>query len=340
MDRFIVGTGRCGSTLLSRMLAESPEMASLFEFFNGLPGNRFAPGTVSGDDVWEIISKPHPFVTMVTSRGHRVEEVTYPFEKRGMRFGADDLLPWLLVSTLPRLTDDPDALFDESKAFVRAQPHRTLPDHYRTYFQWLAEQTGRTMWNERSGGGIEYLPDVARGFPGARIVHLHRAGEETALSMREHAAFRLAISIVYDLDPEVDLATALSAITPRPGEDDPVARMLARRPHAAHFGVFWSDQLVNGYRGVQTLEPEQYIEVSFEDVVDDPRTTLRRIAAHFAMDPERDGWIERAAAMVRGRPAERAGELPESERERLAEVCRAGNRLLGRPVAPKIALGA
>jgi hypothetical protein len=76
MDRFIVGTGRCGSTLLSRMLAESPEMASLFEFFNGLPGNRFAPGTVSGDDVWEIISKPHPFVTMVTSRGHRVEEVT------------------------------------------------------------------------------------------------------------------------------------------------------------------------------------------------------------------------------------------------------------------------
>ena len=76
------------------------------------------------------------------------------------------------------------------------------------------------------------------------------------------------------------------------------------------------------------------------NVVDDPRTTLRRIATHFAMDPDADGWIERAAAMVRGRPAERACELPADERERLAEVCRAGNRLLGRPVAPKIALGA
>ena len=340
MDRFIVGTGRCGSTLLSRMLAESPEMASLFEFFNGLPGNRFAPGTMSGPDLWQIISQPHPFVTMVTSRGHRVEEITYPFGRPGVRFGAGDSLPWLLVSMLPRLTDDPDRLFDESQAFVCAQPHRTPPEHYRTYFQWLAEQTGRTMWNERSGGGIEYLPDLARAFPGARFVHLHRAGEETSLSMREHAAFRLAISIVYGLDPEVDLATALATLTPKPGEDDPVARMLARRPHAAHFGVFWSDQLVNGYRGVQMLDPAQYIEVSFEDMVDDPRAALRRIATHFAMDPDAGGWIERAAAMVRGRPPERAGELPADERERLAEVCRAGNRLLGRPVTPKIVLDA
>lgn len=340
MDRFIVGTGRCGSTLLSRMLAQSPEMASLFEFFNGLPGNRFAAGTVGGQDAWEIVSKPHPFVTMVTSRGHRVDEVSYPFDRPGMRYSAHDLVPWLMVATLPRLTDDPDRLFDESRAFLCAQPHRTLPEHYRTYFQWLAEQTGRTMWNERSGGGIEYLPDLARSFPDARFVHLHRAGEETSLSMREHAAFRLAISIVYGLDPEVDLATALAAITPKPGADDPVARMLARRPHAAHFGVFWSDQLVSGYRGVQLLRPEQYVEVSFEDLVDDPPATLRRIAIHFEMDTEIGGWIERAAAMVRGRPADRAGELPALERDRLSEVCRAGNRLLGRPVAPKLALDA
>ena len=33
MDRFIVGTGRCGSTLLSRMLAENPTTLSVFEFF-------------------------------------------------------------------------------------------------------------------------------------------------------------------------------------------------------------------------------------------------------------------------------------------------------------------
>ena len=337
MDRFVVGTGRCGSTLLSRMLATSPEMASLFEFFNGLPGDRrFAAGPVHGRDVWEIVSRPHPFVTMVTSRGHRVEEVCYPFGEPGKRYGADDDVPWLLVSMLPRLTDDPDRLFDESRDFLCAQPAMTLPEHYRAYFRWIARQCGKTMWNERSGSSIEYLAALASAFPEARVVHLHRAGAETSLSMREHAAFRLAISIVYGLDPEVDLATALSTVTPVPGRDDPVARMLARRPHAAHFGVFWSDQLATGYRGVAQLRPDQYVEVAFEDLVDRPAETMRRIAVFFEMDTERDGWIDRAAAMVRGRPPERAHELPAAERERLAEVCRAGNRLLGRPVPSRI----
>ena len=40
MDRFVVGTGRCGSTLLSRMLAEQPQTLSVFEYFNGLDAAR------------------------------------------------------------------------------------------------------------------------------------------------------------------------------------------------------------------------------------------------------------------------------------------------------------
>lgn len=336
MDRFVVGTGRCGSTLLSRMLMESPEMASLFEFFNGLPGDRFGAGVRNGAEVWEIVSRPHQFVTMVTSRGHRVEEIVYPYDRPGVRFRREDDVPWILVSMLPRLTEEPDALFDECRAFLLAQPSRSLPEHYRAFFSWLARQCGRTMWNERSGSSIEYLPALAQAFPDARFVHLHRAGEEVALSMREHAAFRLAISIVYGLDPEVDLAAALSAVTPRPGEDDPVARMLARRPHAAHFGTFWSDQLATGYPGVRRLRPEQLIEVAFEDLLGSPAETLRRIATFFEMDAGRDGWIDRAAAMVRGLPPSRLGELPEQERARLQEVCRAGNRLLGRPVPSRI----
>ena len=40
MDRFVVGTGRCGSTLLSRMLGENRSVLSIFEFFNGLDMTR------------------------------------------------------------------------------------------------------------------------------------------------------------------------------------------------------------------------------------------------------------------------------------------------------------
>jgi hypothetical protein len=143
MDRFVVGTGRCGSTLLSRMLAGHPALLSVFEFFNGLDmTKRFGAGPVDGEAFAALISQEHPFVTMVLSRGYDVEEITYPFGPKA-RYTRDQGLPWLLVSTLPRLTDDPDELFDETLAFARTLPARELPEQYRALFEWWARRLGR-----------------------------------------------------------------------------------------------------------------------------------------------------------------------------------------------------
>ncbi len=331
MERFIIGTGRCGSTLLSKMLALSPEMASIFEFFNGLHGSgRFTDDPVTGAELWDIITAPHAFVTMVTSRGFPVEEVAYPFDRPGMRYGPSDELPWLLVATLPRLTDDPDRLFDEAHEFTLARPKQPRAQHYRELFGWLASKSGATLWNERSGSGIDYTADLAAIYPEARFLHLHRAGEEAALSMREHAAFRLAVAIVYNLDPELDLATALSHVVPQSGEADPIASFLERRPAPEHFGRFWADQLAVGYRAVKNLRPEQYLEVAFEDLVVSPAQTLGRIAEFFVMDPAADDWISKAAALVRGAPPARLDTLAPREQAAIVAACRTGNQLLGR----------
>ena len=124
MDRFVVGTGRCGSTLLSRMLGESPEVASLFEFFNGLDmTRRFGAEPIGGVEFAELISQPHPFVTMVLSRGYEVPEIVYPFGPRA-RFARDEPLPWLLVSLLSRASETPDALYDETLARARTFPEQ------------------------------------------------------------------------------------------------------------------------------------------------------------------------------------------------------------------------
>lgn len=331
MQRFIVGTGRCGSTLLSRMLAVSPEMVSIFEFFNGLQSpRRFARESISAQELWSIIAQPHAFVTMVTSRGHVVDEVVYPFDRPGSRYDRSDDLPWLLVATLPRLSDEPDALFDETRKFVQALPEQPMARHYVQLFDWLTSQCGGSLWNERSGSGIDYTGELADLYPDARFLHLHRCGEEASLSMREHAAFRLAISIVYDLDPEVDVATALARLRPEPGVDDPVARLLERRPDASHFGRFWSDQMGNGLRALKDLRPEQYLEVRFEDLILSPIETLNGIARFFEMDPQIDGWIEKASALVEREPSSRMVRLDEAERARLRAACRTANLLVGR----------
>ena len=349
MDRFVVGTGRCGSTLLSCMLAESPQVLSIFEFFNGLDmTQRFGREPISGPDFAKLISQEHPFVTMVLRRGYPVPEIVYPFDAPGSRYSRRDPLPYLLGCAFPRMSDDPDALFDESLRLAESLPAQPPAAHYRQLFDWWTEQLGREVWLERSGSSLDYMGTLFELFPEARFVHLHRDGREAALSMREHHAFRLAIcmtSQVFDgqvfdgqgldgpvLDGSTPTIADLGGLDPGGSEaaGDPISRMLASRPDAEHCGRFWSQQVERGVAAREQLPEDRYLELRFEQLLAEPRAQLERIASFFALEGGREGWIDRAAAQVRGAPAARRSDLPADERERLEAVCRPGMQLLGR----------
>jgi hypothetical protein len=332
MLRFVVGSGRCGSTLLSRMLACHPQVASLFEYFNGIDmARRFAETPVGGPELAELVAAEQPFVTAVLRRGYEVPEIVYPFDGGG-RYRPQDPLPWILVSMLPRLSDDPDRLFDAALAFLRAQPARPARLHHLAFFDWLAGATGRALWIERSGSSIDYLEDLARAYPDARFLHLHRDGRETALSMRSHHAYRLPISILYRAPLDTGETPAdlgpLDLHAPPTGSDA-ISRILASRPPSAYFGRYWADQIEHGYRAVPRLSHGRYLEVRFEDLTARPRETLAAVADFFEL-PADPGFTARGAALVRGRPAERYPELGEDERRALDAACAPGMRRLGR----------
>lgn len=332
MQRFIVGSGRCGSTLLSRMLGRHGDVTSLFEFFNGIDmARRFAPEPVSGKDYAELVAAEQPFVTAVLRRGYPVSEIVYPFGEGG-RYRREDPLPWILVSTLPRLSDAPDRLFDDAMAFLRERPSASAPRHHRAFFDWLAEGTGGSCWIERSGSSIDYLGGLHDAFPEARFVHLHRDGPETALSMREHHAYRLPISILYQAP--LDSGETLADLGPLdlhapPAGDDPISRILASRPPAHYFGRYWNDQIQHGFAALREIPSERVLTLSFETLVERPRESLEEIADFFAL-PADAGFAERGAALVRGMPPGRVADLPSGEREALREACAPGQALLGR----------
>lgn len=331
MDRFIVGTGRCGSTLLSQMLAEHPGALSVFELFNGIDmARRFAPEPIDGESYGALIAAEQPFVTAVLRRGYEVAEIIYPFDTGRHRRG--DPLPWILVAMLPRLAADPDALFDEVMARVKGHPRQPAVAHHRMLFAWLQERLGKSFWLERAGSSFDYLGELVASFPDARFLHIHRDGPETALSMVHHHAYRLPISLIYGAP--LDDGSRLADLGPldlhgTPTGRDAISRVLASRPPPALFGRYWCDQVLHGYRALRGLDADCYAEVRFEDLVARPREVLAGIAEFLEL-PDGGDWTARAAALVRGIPPLRVPELAREQREALVEACRPGQVLLGR----------
>ena len=327
--RFVVGTGRCGSTLLSRMLSENPGVLSLYEWFSGIDQFfRFRPDPVSGAELAGRLIQDHPMLTMVLARGYEVPEVVYPFGAPGMRHALGDPIPWSLSIAIPRIHDDPDALFDEMIRRVEQHPTQPLASHYRSIFDWLVERVGRRWWIERGGSSIDTVAELHTMFPDARFVHIHRDGPETALSMREYPVLRVAVVVMYGLLGDIEYSHEGLTQMER---DDPAAidRLLETRPPVELYGRYWSEQIERGQPVLEKLPADGVLDLRFEDMVADPVRVLRGLHEFFEFGAD-DRWIERGAALVRGMPRLRFPGLPPDEQERLAKACAPAMALLGR----------
>ncbi|MGI9579088.1 MAG: sulfotransferase domain-containing protein [Microthrixaceae bacterium] len=320
LDRFVVGTGRCGSTLLTRMLSCHDELLGLNEVFTGLDwGRRFTTTPVSGVEVAEILGEPNSVVQMVTARGHEAEEVTYPFGP-GSRYGRGDPVPWILTSTLGHLSDDPDEHWDRLAAWLSEQQAAPIAEHYRALFDHLAVEAGKSLWVERSGSSIEYSGGLLDCFSAgeARVIHIHRDGAEVALSMRNHAFYRLAVQLYYGIvprgvDPEDEAAV--------------VDGWLDGDPPVELYGRYWSEQICRGVPALAAAPDTVVMTVAFEDLVADPAAALEAMAEFLEL-PADSAFAGRGAALVNGIPATRASSLPEDDRKRLEQACAPGRATL------------
>ena len=331
MYRFIVGTGRCGSTLLSKMIRENEQVASIFEYFSGLDPNQcYSLEPLDAESFAALHCKASTITSMVLERGYPIAEVSYPFDAPGARFSRHSGIPSILGATLSSFpVEDPDALYEEVRTFMLSLPPRPAADQHLAFFEWIVERLGKRVWVERSGGSIHHLGELNTLFPDARFLHIHRAGEEVALSMREHHVFRLGISLMYGLQPGPrDSQRDAQAADARNG--DPISQLLESHPAAEHFGSAWTDQLLRGFRALRKLDARQYRELRFEDLIEHPLEVLEEAVDFLELPNPRGSWRVRAAALVQGAPTPRADQLPADERERLEQACRAGNRLLGR----------
>jgi putative sulfotransferase len=321
MKNFVVGSGRCGSTLVGNMLGRHPDLLELTEFFAALDRQDvFSDRRVSGPVFAEFLDRVDIANEVIHRRGVVPKEVLSPGREHGV--------PPLMIATIPtHFASDPEGAYQKLLQAVADFPAQTFREHYDALFAWLMDRTGKRYWVERSGTSVEYLAELAELYPDGRYVYLTRDGAECALSMQAHVVFQFYVSTHFEpLTAEELRATEFggAAISPQ----DPISRRL--RPDylpARKYGEYWSRQQALGFKGLARLNPAQVMYVQFEQVLADPEHWLQAIADFFGLPP-RPGWTARAAALIEGIPPARLPALPESVQAEIRDGCAIGDLLL------------
>ena len=338
---FIVGTGRCGSTLLSGMLRTHPAVTSVSEFFafvtdlGGRIAQTFAAeldGRVEGAQIWERISTAWPRQNLMLRHDVAMDEVIYPW-RGGHRFDASTGVPAVSQVTLPHLSDDPDTLFDALGAFVCALPRDTVGNQFRAVFKWLCARERTGGWAERSGGGLRILRRLREHFPDARFVHIVRDGRDTAMSMSRHFGFRMVL-VAFQLmetlgvDPfesdlrtwEEDLPDDLASLLP---ERFTREAFLSFETPTALCGHYWSGEMMDGLAVLDALPKGDLLTLRFEDFLSAPGPTARALSEFLCEGATDDAWLARATALV-GTARSSWRRLPDREQRELLAACRPG----------------
>jgi putative sulfotransferase len=341
---FVISTGRCGSTFVSDILVRHPRVLSISEFFWATEPQVFPEGEISGTAFAEKLSRRDPLVTAALRARAETPEFRYPVDDPQRRFDREDGVPMIAAITLPHLADDPDALYDEVVAFAMARPAAGMGAHYAALFEWLRERFDRDLWVERTGGSLQFVPQLVASVPDAVLIHLYRDGRETAISMSKRENFRLMFAGV-----EMQRLTGIDPYTmpdaPEPtGLPYPLSHLLPStfdvqalkdlEVPIERFGLHWSSSILRGLRQLRTIDPGRLLSISYEELVTEPARVVEEMSAFLGIEAPAE-WISWTAGAARRQPSNWL-RLPEPERERLDAACRIANKRLYGPDGPPV----
>ena len=334
----VLGTGRCGSTMVSNLLKAHPRILSLSEFFSYVGMDAFRLRKPTGERIWQIYSRQRDRTRLMLRESY--EELLYPVDDPAHRFTRRDVPP-ILCTTLPHLTDRYEALYDELEAVVRTQPQQPAAEHFRSLFAHLCQRFSCQVWAERSGLTLLVGSRLLREFPEARVIHIYRDGRETAISMSRHYLFRMIVATFKRLH----LFRVFLATVPRLSgggySENMVSLMEAFIPKlvsyerlpfdklkVTDFAAFWNALIALADRMLGELPPARLLNLKLEDMQEDPETHIRRLIRFIDPSLEDEAWLRRASAIPRPTPS-KFPTLSPDEQAALTEACRPGLEQLG-----------
>lgn len=336
---FAVGTGRTGSTALSRIFRLHPEILSLNELFVSIDGfNALPEEPLSGDDFWRILATPNFLFDAMTANGTPLPEFLYPRVSGGRYEAGTTGIPAISLMVLPHLTDEPDALLDVLERAVTTWPARPVALHYEALFDVLSARFGGRVVVERSGHSLQWVRRLHETFPDAKFVHMFRDGPDCALSMSRHLGFRLSALLrevmesagvgsmeeltldrLQELPP--DMAALLNGLDFDVVRDRPVP--------LTRFGALWSEMITEGVGYLEGIPADRRMSLEYETLLTSRRSELTRLAEFIGVDPDPE-WLRTGAELLDDSKRGAASRLAPDELAALRESCEPGFAALRR----------
>jgi len=308
----IISSGRCGSTMLSNLIADEPGTLSVYEALTTLRRHLLLmPETpITAAEFWRLMSDPGPQGAASARIGSVPDEACYPSTGR---WAADPRgVPPILYCTLPRMSADPDQLFDLLADQVREFPAQPVTQHLWMMLDLLAAMAGRQRWVERSGGSSAVAEPLLRALPGLRVVYLTRDIPDTARSMSRHPTFQFAAAryefqIRFGIDPYSPWLDPDHLPDPA-GLPEEMQRLLPDRITMAaltdlgrdvsRYEAMCAHMMGSAEQALADIRPRHLHRMRYEDVLADPARELRKLGDFLGFaDPA--GWAAATAGRVR-----------------------------------------
>lgn len=332
---FVVGTSRCGSTMLSDMLGRHPEVLSISEFWNIFLETEGCIPTheMTGEEFWERIAKAAPLYDGLVRAGIKRDEKIFP-----SRFNYDTGMPSFCRILAWSISEAPDPLFDSLAEEASRWPRQSVAQHCRALFAVTAAKLGRQVIVERTGGSLFHINLLLEQFPEARFVFLHRDGPDTVLSMSRYPTVRLtalrelAASLASSSPAELEMVPAqlksrslddFDGITEPPYDK---RRFQAFPIPLSYYAGMWSTMTRLGTREIRVVPRDRRMTLRYERILQETRTELSRLAEFIGISDDQQ-WLDWAADFANpGRIGSAAAKLHPMDLADLRTACTAGNR--------------
>ncbi len=259
MIHFIVGTGRCGTNLLNKMLGYHPQITAVTEtHFISTLATQFADTVLSPQDFWTIIDEhytsngQHRWIDAHLESGGIVDKDIFrqQFIEKSHTCTSDEARVWLF--------------FEMCYAKTTNAAHHFFLDKTPQY-------------------GL-HIQAISRLFPSAKFVHLIRDGRLAAASMVKHKGISRLIKGGHpDALTDFSYQAQISNIEPYQANLEEAI-------------LYWEKVVKATQSQAANLPDTQYLELYYEDLIAQPQDTLHRVC-DFLEIPFNGTWHRKAALL-------------------------------------------